>query len=304
MPGLFPTDPKFYTYGAYAAEQRATTPSPATAGVNSTTGPSVVPTYAASKLLVFPTDLRNSTLGAQYAPYIAFSYKDNQGVPRDRVFLPMPPGLEISDSMSYSTIDLGQIGDIASKAITAMANENTITGAIGAGISAGVADLKNKFQNAKTTELIKIGLQYTGQESRIPVIDYATSSIRAPNTNTTFQGSNIRRYQFRFKMVARERAESTVIKDIVNAFRTNLYPEGNDVSMEFPGTWDINFYSSGENTYLPKVYRCFMTDFSSAYNTSTANMWHEDGSPVEVDITMSFQEVRALRKKDIQDLKA
>lgn len=258
----------------------------------------------AQQLLVFPKDLRQSTSGRSY-PYIAFSYQTNRYVAGDRIFLPMPPGLEISDSMSYNTIDLGIIGDTATKAIEAANNQSGFLDAVKAGIGTGVEDLKKKLTNVNAAAAAAIAAKYNNQETLNNLVQFGARQILAPNTNTTFQGSNIRTYSFRFKMVARDRSETDTIKNIVSSFRENMYPEGTDVSLEFPGTWNIRFCDQGPNLninkYLPRVYRCFMTGFSSTYN-STNNMWHDDGSPVEVDVSMNFQEVKALKKSDIVGL--
>jgi len=259
----------------------------------------------AQQLLVFPKDLRQSTSGRSY-PYIAFSYQTNRYVAGDRIFLPMPPGLEISDSMSYNTIDLGIIGDTAVKAIEAAnTGEGGFFNSIASGIKAGSIDLKEKITSMNAVVASQIAAKYGQQETLSNLVQFGARQILAPNTNTTFQGSNIRTYSFRFKMVARDRSETDTIKNIVSSFRENMYPEGTDVSLEFPGTWNIRFCDQGPNLstnrYLPKVYRCFMTGFSSTYN-STNNMWHDDGSPVEVDVSMNFQEVKALKKSDITAL--
>lgn len=256
--------------------------------------------------LIFPDTLLQAPAEGSTYPYIVFSYFDNKNNPRDKIFLPLPPGLEISDSMNYNTIDLGIIGDTGAKMISAMADQSSLTKASQAAFSTLMKDVTEKSRSARMTELAAIAARYGPVSSNIEtIVNFGSRKILSPNTNTTFQGSNIRRYQFRFKMVAQSRSESETIKKIVDTLRENLYPEGNDLSMEFPGTWQISFcHASGEanNPYLPRVWRCFMSDFSSAYNTSSANMWHEDGSPVDVDISMAFQEVRALRKKDIEDL--
>lgn len=261
----------------------------------------------APKQLVFPSDLRQAPTPSGMYPYIAFSYFDNRNIPGDKVFLPLPPGLEISDSMNYSTIDLGLIGDVGAKAIADAANASSLTEGIKTGLSSLVKGATEKSKSARMTELALIAAKYGPVTSNVEaLVNFGARKILSPNTNTTFQGSNIRRYQFRFKMVAKNKGETETIKNIVNTFRTNLYPEGNDLSMEFPGTWYIRFChkNQNKNPYLPGVWRCFMTDFSSAYNTGSANMWHEDGSPVEVDIAMAFQEVRALRRQDIETLNA
>jgi hypothetical protein len=108
--------------------------------------------------------------------------------------------------------------------------------------------------------------------------------------------------------VARSAEDSDVISSIVDLFRENMYPEGsqNNLILEYPGTWYISFLraasgSEQRNVWIPAIYESYLTSFSSTYN-STSNMFHEDDSPVEVDIAMSFQEVKALNRGQIEAL--
>ena len=46
---------------------------------------------------------------------------------------------------------------------------------------------------------------------------------------------------------------------------------------------------------------CYLQNFNATFNT-TAAAWHQDGSPIEVDVSMTFQESRALERNDIENL--
>jgi hypothetical protein len=214
----------------------------------------------------------------------------------------MPPGIEISDSMSYSTIDLGIIGDVISDTVKAATGKDSFKSSLEASLSTFTDKTIGKIKSTNAAAAASIAAKYSGMEGIANSINFGAKQIIAPNTNTTFQGSNIRSYPFRFKMVARNKAESDVVKQIVSSFRQYLYPKGNDLLLEFPGTWLISFvYGSNEsakNSYIPEPYRCYLTSFSSTYNSSN-NMWHDDGAPVEVDIAMNFQEVKALNQSQI-----
>lgn len=260
-------------------------------------------------IFVFPTEFRQATAGKQY-PAICFEYHTKDRVAAEKVFLPMPPGLEISDSMQYDTINLGQIGDVVTKAISAATKTNApgkADQAITAGAKAGYAAIKDKIESGNAAVLAQIAaakLPVVGDEAR-RLVDFGTRQVIAPNSNTAFSNSNIRSFSFKFKMVARSAADSQQIKKIVNLFREKMYPEGanSNLILEYPGTWYISFLGneSARNVWIPAIYESYLTAFSSAYNSST-NMFHADDSPVEVDVTMSFQEVKALNRTHIEKL--
>ena len=135
------------------------------------------------------------------------------------------------------------------------------------------------------------------------VIDYASKQIIAPNTRTSFEGTSIRSFQFNFKLVARTQDESRRIKEITRIFQEYMYPEGNKIIMKYPPVWQIGFYNpdGSHNSNIPGIYDCFLTHYTPTYNAST-NIFYEDGAPVEVDISLGFQETKALTRDEIRGL--
>ena len=126
--------------------------------------------------------------------------------------------------------------------------------------------------------------------------------VQNPNTNTSFQSSNIRTFAFTFKMVAKSPKESNAAKEIIKFFRFNMYPEGDTVTLSYPPLFSIKFYiGTKENTYIPRIAECYLISATATYNGST-NMVHEDGSPMEVEVALQFQENKALLKSDIKRL--
>lgn len=255
------------------------------------------PKSYSSELLPFPLNLAQAINNRPY-PAICFTYlTPKNNTPGDRIFLPMPAGLEIADSMNYSTLDLGIIGDIVADTIKGAQGGNGAFDTLKKGFIGMGTSIYDKAKSANLAAGASIAARQFGQEKIANVIDFQNKQIVTPNTNTTFQGSNIRSYNYKFKMVAQSEAESIRIKAIVSRFRRYMYPVGTALLQEYPGTWEISFvYGENynvKNKFIPEPYRCYLTNFSSIYNSDT-NMWHADGAPVEVDIAMNFQEVKAL----------
>jgi hypothetical protein len=57
-----------------------------------------------------------------------------------------------------------------------------------------------------------------------------------------------------------------------------------------------------ENEFIPRIFSCYLTTFNVNYNQGGAGSFYEDGAPIDVDISMTFQESRALTRKDIEKL--
>ena len=249
--------------------------------------------------LCFPAELTH-----QKNNWMFMSFGVRIGNPGAReIYLPIPPGLTFSDSMSYSSLDLGILGSIGQDTIKAMENAKGIKSAIGAGIGGLAGSLVNKAKKMNTAAAASIAARYFRQESIANTIDFSTKQVVSPNTNTSFQNTGIRSFGFNFKMMPKSKSEAELITAIIKTFRENMYPKGNDVVLTYPPIWSMKFYdgSGNENRKIPKIYECYLTGMTATYN-GTTNMFHEDGSPVETDVSIQFQETRALTLSDIVSL--
>jgi len=247
--------------------------------------------------LRFPSNL---TTTAQKFPFIGFVAR--KGFTGERyVYLPIPPGISFSDNMQYSSIDLGIIGSIVAKAATAAVNEGGLLSGAGGAIGAATGTMVNQMRSANGAAAASLLAKSTGFDNVSNFIDFAGKQVVAPNTNTAFQNSNIRQFQFSFKMMPRDQKEANTITEIVKRFRQNMYPMGNDLILTYPPIWNIMFYdgtTSSENKKLPGIHDCYLIGMSAVYNSS-GNMFHVDGHPVETDVQLTFEETRALTLADI-----
>jgi hypothetical protein len=124
-----------------------------------------------------------------------------------------------------------------------------------------------------------------------------------PNRRTLFRAVAPREFSFQFKLVANSPTEAQEIDNIVNFFRTEMYPEGigEDLSVgyTYPNMFDIRMKYADKKvgySFLP----CYLSSMQTTINP-TAMSFHKDGKPSEVDITLTFLEERSLVKKDIRE---
>jgi hypothetical protein len=235
--------------------------------------------------------------------YMSFSVRLGKPGARE-IYLPIPPGLTFSDSMSYSSLDLGILGTIGQETINAMDNAKGIKGVIGAGIGGLAGSLVNKAKKLNTAAAASIAARQFRQDGIANTIDFSKKQVIAPNTNTSFQNTGIRSFGFNFKMMPKSKSEADMITKIIKTFRENMYPKGTDVILTYPPIWTMKFYdgmTGRENRKIPKIYECYLTGMTATYN-GTTNMFHEDGSPVETDVSVQFQETKALTLSDIVGL--
>lgn len=240
-----------------------------------------------SSIYSFPQELANEK---NNWPFMTFSVNDQE---ENTVCLPIPQGLTFGDNMLYGSIDLGIIGDIAAKAITA---ENI--GKVSAGVNALLNKAKDTNAAAALSIAAKRGLAIPGVGA--DVIDFSNRQVVSPNTNTTFQNTSIRSFSFAFKLVSRKQKEAESIKNIIDLFQAKMYPEANELILKYPPTFTIKFFngSGKENKFIPAIFESYLTGMSAVYNGST-NIFHSDGSPLESDVQLTFQEIKALTRNEI-----
>lgn len=238
---------------------------------------------------VFPSSLRSQVEdGASHVRFKALDGKDTGGV----VHLFVPQGVSIPDAAAYTTMDLGLLGGIE-------ASGNKI---IGGDKDGGLtqADVVGQASSIGTIVGAKLGQAGAGAAFG------GMSALRAgvasnPYTETQYTGSNIRSFGFTFKLVSESAEEADTALAIENFFRDSMYPEeSGPFTLKYPDRFKIEFYTGDKiNKFMPFINECYLVSFNTTYN-STTNAFHKDGQPVEIDIAATFQETKALTRKNLR----
>ena len=247
--------------------------------------------------LTYPQNLRDGI--AKY-PIVRFSATDENNEVQE-VFFPMPQsGIAFNDGGSYGTIDLGIIGGSIDQAIQ---SEQGVV----AGVSQAAKDVAASMKSAEGRSILANILTSGDLEQQI---QFQQKKVIAPNTNSTFSNNTLRNFSFQFKLVSSSRNEAKVISEIDHAFRRLVYANSDigspQLVLSYPPLWNVGFYdwngeSLEENKFLPKVAPAYLSSFNSTFNAST-NLFHDDGAPVETDMTLIFTESKVHSRSDIDDL--
>lgn len=242
-------------------------------------------------ILTFPETLR-SKVSEEGFPHVSFSMVRGQMGEFTDIHLFVPIGMGSSDSMNYGSSELGSIG--------AIAQDKRIGGRAGTG---GAKEKTGADLVAKLTSKFKSGGGVSG--GLATAFELKSGLVVNPYTATTFEGVNVRSFEFAFKLVPTSKDESLTAHRIENAFRKYMYPkERGSGSLEYPPTFRIEFMAGGKpNKYMPRIIDTYLTTMGANYN-ATGNAFHEnDGvlgaAPTEIDLTMTFQEVRAITRDDL-----
>lgn len=227
------------------------------------------------------------------------------------IYLPIPDGLSFADGAAFEATDLGikqgAINDIVNNVGNALENSSgTIDAIVGAykGASSTLGNVKSQLSSLSKTDMAsalvdeKFGTNSLG----------ARSKLLAPNKTSFFKGNNIRGFSFEWKMVARSEQEAKAILNIQRIFRLFSYASSQtgspNILLDFPPAWKIDFFSNNEsNIKLPKIYGCYLTGVTTSFGEDRM-VFSPDGSPLQMTLSLEFEEVRALNRKDIIEMEA
>jgi len=228
----------------------------------------------------------------------------------EKVTLFVPPSFLSTDNFDYSSPSLGVMG---AGALQAIRNTGKIGDAITGAVSKGFEGATEIFNSGLATEGARALAARAGSSmggTAGAVASLATGYAPNPNIRTTFNAAGVREFNFQFKMIPNSASESANIQNIIKFFRFHSYPDekaivgGVSGALEYPNLFQIKIQSKGDDDRYKHVGTpmklCYCKTVSVTYN-ATSPVLHHDGSPTEVDLTLTFQEYRALTRDDIRN---
>lgn len=236
-----------------------------------------------------------------------FSNIKTQRVPNSpAVELYFPQSLTFNDDVNYNQVDLGPAGLGATAALNGGQN---LLRTIRNGMTEGVEQIFGLVSGSISAQAAQVAAaratQIVPREGVRAAITSATQTSINPGTRLLFDKPNIRQFSFTFKLIATSAAEASQIESIVNVFRTEMYPATLDIATgvpagyKFPNLFKIEFDLGGREMKVPSILFSYLRSAQTSYNATTLT-FHEDGQPTEIDLTLIFQEYRALSRQDIE----
>jgi hypothetical protein len=227
---------------------------------------------------------------------------------KDAIALYMPDTLLYSHQQSYDQLSLGT--ELGGQALAAGKSALEAYEQGGAG-AAGESVLKTAGEAAKQFGVQGVanalGSGQTGQ-----AILAATGRVINPMLEMVYKSPAFRTFQFDFTFYPRDEKEALEVQRILERFRFHQAPEllaGSEGFLVPPSEFDIRFYYGGNlNPNIPGITTCVLTSIDinyapngfSAYEVPGENepILGRTGMPVAIQLTLQFQEVTYLTKKD------
>lgn len=233
-------------------------------------------------------------------------YKPNTTDLVDVISLYMPDTLSSSYNASYDelrlTDDLGK-GVMAIQGINSIAdyigNKNAGAGrsidaiaaaAIGAGLSAAA-----NFAGVGGSGISDVFIQSQG---------FAIN----PQLQMVYRGLDFRQFQLSFLFTPTSKQEADDTNKIITSFKYHFSPDlvklANATNGMFfipPSLFNIQFmFGTQENQYLPRYGDCVLRDIDVNYAPNGFAV-HNDGSPIQTQLTLTFQEMEIVTKEKIRN---
>lgn len=223
----------------------------------------------------------------------------------------MPITFSVNDGFQFDTANLNFAG---ATALGAIQSGGGIIGSALNAISQGFSSTFDLFRgnlNPETSRLAasRLAANFPGLPSSIKAaIPLAVGVTMNPNVRAVFRSVTLREFTFQFKFIAKSREEAEEIKRIVKFFRKNAYPE--DITVEnisvgykFPNLFKIKLMhqASASGKFVPvgtQIKLAYIRAIQTNYNP-TAAVFHSDGNPIEVDMSVTFTEYKTLSRSDL-----
>jgi hypothetical protein len=154
---------------------------------------------------------------------------------------------------------------------------------------------------------------FGGNVSPQGLVTRATGQVLQSNLELLFQGVNLRSFPFIFDFVPRNEPEARVVKQIINVFKRTMSPRNGGAGsgtntnaglfISSPDIYQLTYRSGSQkhpflNTFKP----CALSDISVNYTASNTYATYDDGTPVHIQMTLTFKEINPVYEEDYQDL--
>lgn len=229
------------------------------------------------------------------------------------VQLYMPQSIQLTDGLDYDrNVQFGIFGSLIERGI---ASGDNVMSSVFRGIGEAFSTLKDAAFGGASEEVVSLAVARLSELPGIdgsgagPAIRSALQKTANPNIRAVFKQVNLRELSLMFKMKPTSEREANEIKDIINFFRTNAYPEsvrlkGISAGYKFPRKFKVKFlYKNPVTGEVKNVgYKMKLLHLAGVTTTFNPNnmAFYTDGNFEEIDLELRFVEEQTLDQQDIK----
>jgi hypothetical protein len=239
--------------------------------------------------------------------------KANQTSPKGYILLPIPQNVSDSISMTWGEDNINAL-----EATGLAAAGATIQGQMSIDkakdfITSNLKDVPEGTRKAIINSLSGAAINSLGANiDATGLISRTTGQVLNSNLELLFQGVNLRTFQFTFDMAPRSNNEAEEIKQIIRTFKREMTARSGGggtgsnpnvgLFITAPSLFQLT-YKSGprKHPFLNTFKPCALTDIAVNYTASGTYATYEDGSPVHIQMGLTFKEINPVYSEDYEN---
>jgi hypothetical protein len=222
----------------------------------------------------------------------------------------LPVALNITDSFAFENVELGTAG---AAMMQGLSSGGSIQDAILQGIKTGAGSITDILKGTNTGDQARLAAVRGAQRvNKIGAAGDAVSLAAAvsvnPNIRSAFRNVALREFQFTFKFIPKSPEEAQMVKDIIKLFRAAAYPESINIvdgvsgGYVYPHLFDVSFkYAKEDGSFAnigTRLKDCYIRSINTTYNPGSM-AYHDDGTPAEIDLSISLIEEKTVDRADV-----
>jgi len=235
--------------------------------------------------------------------------------PLGTIFLPIPNQIQDQNGVNWgadSINGLAAMGLSAAESIMRSSGRDMLSTA-----GQEIDTIKNKIlstgsggRNAFNAEIgAAIVNQFGGNTSAPGILARTSGQILNPNMELLFNGVTLRSFNFTFDLAPRDIDESKTIKKIIRVFKkymaakTTSANSGNGLFIASPDVFQLTYKKGNtDHPFLHTFKPMALLNASVNYTGSGVYATYRDGTPVHMQLTLSFQELNPIYNEDYGDI--
>ena len=224
----------------------------------------------------------------------------------DSVALYLPPNVQDSTSAGYNDAQTGIIGLVAAgggQFLDAMRRNDYQAAA--SQLIGGVKAISEEALIRSSAGIVD--MLSGGEGDTLALANKVFGQATNPYMEVLFDSMAFRNFTYNFTFAPKNAQERDDVQDIIKLFRFHMAPELKGAQHRFltlPSTFDIHYmyqhsknYAS-ENNFYSKIATCVLKDVTVDYTPNGVKSF-QDGSPTQINMSLSFQETEILTKQSI-----
>ena len=243
--------------------------------------------------------------------------KDANRLMKYLIELPIPQDLTDSNSISWGDDRVNAV-ELAGLAVAQGAMGSNIGDAARTSAQAAVTALQTGIEipglNADTQSAVQAALSGAAigalgsNVSPQSVISRSTGQILNNNLELLFKGVNLRSFPYSITFSPRGPTEANVVKQIIRRLKASMAPKAGEfngsaqgIFIQSPDVFQLRFLKDDtDHPFLHAFKLCALTGMSVNYTNAGTYTSYEDGTPVNIRMSLTFKELNPIYHEDYQ----